>query len=152
MDEEVEGELDSCPQQGSPGRPAFAYVPRISSWVLSVSSPCTLAALQEYRPWSEKDTLESSREPSCRWWGEPSLLLFLNQVTSASGTPRKKKQNSSAEPVQVTLEASAASWRALQGCLGGSISLGVLDHSGAKLNNASDHSIVWRALGFSNVH
>lgn len=69
----------------------FFFLPRIRSCVPSVCSPWRLAALQEYRPWSEKATFVSSKEPSCRWWEEPSLLLFLNQVTSASGTPMETK-------------------------------------------------------------
>lgn len=67
------------------------FLPRIRSCVPSVCSPWRLAALQEYRPWSEKATFVSSKEPSCRWWEEPNLLLFLNQVTSASGTPMETK-------------------------------------------------------------
>ena len=83
---------DSHPSGVHQGWPASWYLPRIRSSVLSVSSPCRLAALQEYRPWSKEDTAVSTKEPSCREGGEPSLLLFLNQVTSASGTPRRKKK------------------------------------------------------------
>lgn len=64
-------------------------LPRTNSWELSVTSPWRLAALQEYNPWSDRETFAINSNPSCRWWVEDSLTLFLNQVTFASGTPGK---------------------------------------------------------------
>lgn len=69
------------------------YLPRTNSWELSVTSPWRLAALQEYNPWSDRETFAINSNPSCRWWLEDSLTFFLNQVTFASGTPRKTLAN-----------------------------------------------------------
>lgn len=79
------------------------------------------------------------------------MVLFLNQVTSASGTPRKKKKKKQHISETDSGDPGGGYSRLVdppRGNSAGSICLGVFYRPPAKLNNACDLSVVSRALAF----